>query len=99
MVRLWELRMRKQRAALKGHAGCVFGLAVAGKLLASASQDGTVCLWDSSSGNRQVLLKQASFFRSLALTLYGKMLATGDGDNGGQVRFCPLPKLPAPKGT
>ena len=54
-IDVWDFVSGKQLRRLRGHTGPVFTLALTrnGKTLASASEDGTVRLWDVGRGNRR----------------------------------------------
>src|SRR5204862_4291316 len=69
---------------LSGHNGCVYRLSFRpdGKILASASADRTVKLWDVVSGERRETLSQS--FKELYAAAFspdGKRLVAGGADN------------------
>lgn len=74
---------------LRGHTGQVFSLALTrdGKMLASASEDGTVKLWDLSEGG--VLASSVKIsgreVRAVALSPDGALMLTGDFDSLGRL--------------
>jgi len=72
------------RAYLKGHTGLVQSVAFSpdGKTLASASEDGTLRLWDVETLEPigQPLLEHTKNVFSVAFSPDGKMLASGSGD-------------------
>ncbi|MGH3755886.1 MAG: WD40 repeat domain-containing protein [Pseudonocardiaceae bacterium] len=57
-VRLWDVKLRDLLHELSGHTDAVTGVAFRpdGKLFASASDDGTVRLWNPATGMQQAVL-------------------------------------------
>jgi WD40 repeat protein len=75
----------KERATVKAHADTIMDIAFYpdGKTFVTASEDGTVRLWDVGQGNerpavRETLKRQETSFRALALDPAGSVLAAGD---------------------
>jgi WD40 repeat protein/serine/threonine protein kinase len=64
-VRLWDVETKLERT-LEGHSGAVLGVELhpAGRVLATASVDGTVRLWDTAQGSTKV--------RTLDFGTYGR---------------------------
>jgi len=71
----------KLRATLKGHTGSVVDMAFSpdSKTLASASYDGTLKLWDMSTGKERATLQGTQAVRSVAISPDGKILASVGG--------------------
>ena len=69
---------------LGGHANSVNGVSFSpdGKMLASASNDKTVKLWDTSTGKEiKTLTGHANSVNGVSFSPYGKMLASASADN------------------
>ena len=74
---------RQGLATLKGHTSSVYSVAFApdGKTLATGSRDGTVKLWDITTGKELATLKgHTEDVSSVAFAADGKTLATGSVD-------------------
>ena len=72
---------------LKGHTGPVHAVAFSpdGRQLASASDDGTMRLWDPSTGQATAPLGHDDWVRGVAFSPDGRLLASANGD--GTVRL------------
>jgi WD40 repeat protein len=82
-ILIWDLRTATQRFRMTGHKDRIIALAFSpdGRLLASASWDGTAGLWDLGSGQRVATLRAHLLgVNSVAFTPDGQRLACGTGD-------------------
>jgi WD40 repeat protein len=79
----WLCTQSDARLTLRGHTGIVWSVAVspAGDLLATASGDRTVRLWETASGRLQrTLVGHQNFVHAVAFSPDGRLLATGSRD-------------------
>ena len=78
-LHLWDIPDRELNFTLKGHTDNVNALAFTanGKMLASGSDDGTIRLWDASTGT-QILNLRSGKTHALAFSMDGKILANID---------------------
>jgi WD40 repeat protein len=83
---VWETLTGRELFTLSGHTGPVFSVAFGpGDLLASASADKTVKLWDLKSRQEIRTLEFQGPVRTLALSVDGRRLLTGDTSGTVQV--------------
>ena len=83
--RLWDVAsLRPRGEPLKGHTQSVYKVSFSrdGRLLASASIDGTVRLWDLPTGrpHGRPLIGHTNWVHSVAFSPYGKLLASSSKD-------------------
>jgi WD40 repeat protein/serine/threonine protein kinase len=96
-LRLWDVETKTERGAWTGHTGPILGLSfhLGGKLVATASLDGTVQLWDTRQSGKWVgTFNFRSFGGSIcvAFTPEGRYLAAGLGN--GTITVLRVPALP-----
>jgi WD40 repeat protein len=78
-VRVWEVAAAKELQTLAGHNNAIFGLAFSadGKLLATASDDGTARLWRVGTWEEVRRFSYTTRLESVALSPDGRLLAAG----------------------
>ncbi len=80
LVRVWDTSTYQESAALEGHTGFIWGLAWSPApdplMLASASQDGSVRLWDAATST-QISLLETGWAFCLDWSPDGRQLAVG----------------------
>jgi WD40 repeat protein len=85
-VRIWDRSKRKSRMQLTGHKETVFDLHWFNEdtLLASASSDRTIIIWDADTGAQRAVLRNPDKAPVLAMDISpnGSLLAACDGDHG-----------------
>ena len=76
-ILLWKVSSRQLQFTLKGHNGEIKALVFTpdGKTLASGSKDGTIRLWDTTTGN-QIISFDSDLSTALAFSADGKTLAS-----------------------
>jgi len=84
-INLWCLKTSKLLIAMQGHAESIWQLAYSpdDALLASASADGTIRIWDAASGRLSLTLPRhhANWVWTVAWSPDGGRLATGGSDS------------------
>ena len=82
---LWRLCNGQLIRTIRAHTAQVESVAFSpdGATLASASDNGTICIWDTATGLRRLLLTPESraFINAVAFTPDGKTLVSGGWDN------------------
>jgi WD40 repeat protein/Tfp pilus assembly protein PilF len=86
VIDLWDLDRLQRTATLRGHIDAVTAIAVdpVGSVLATASRDGSVRLWNAKTGNpwgRAPRLMHPCAVTAVAFTHDGERLATVDDDH------------------
>jgi WD40 repeat protein/serine/threonine protein kinase len=88
IIRIWDVESAQIVRSLRGHAGVVFALDFSpdGTRLASAGGDGTVRIWNASTGEELQSLRPNPLFSltSVAYSADGKRLVSAGG--GGVIR-------------
>jgi WD40 repeat protein len=92
VVRIWDMKTGKPRAALRGHAGEIMALAYSpdGKTLAAAGGNqhhaGELKLWDVAAGKERVLIEPfKEKLYGLAYAPDGKSVAVAGGDGTARI--------------
>jgi WD40 repeat protein len=83
-VRLWDLDTSQELKLLEGHKATITSLVATadGKILASASEDGSVRLWDLTAGKAGPVLtpQKKAAVQAVTFSRNGQFLASGDAE-------------------
>lgn len=81
-IHLWAIPFEKSHAILKGHKAKINTITFTpdGKTLISGSDDETIRIWDTSTGN-QLLSLPSDKTRTLAISVDGKILASSNAED------------------
>ena len=83
-VKIWNLKERRQEAALRGHTGTVWSLAISydNKYIISGSSDCSIRIWNFEQRSLVgVLIGHTDTVWSIAITGDNKYIVSGGGDN------------------
>src|SRR5207249_3075391 len=91
-LHLFDLETGKERIVAEGHLKMVYTVVAqpAGKLIASASSDGTIRLWDPSTSRETRRWRSRATWHPVAFTPDGKALALADYDGKSFIRVVEL---------
>src|SRR5262249_44367615 len=82
-ARLWEISSGKELRTLRGHSQPISSLAFSpdGKRIATGSEDHTVKIWDTDSGEELITLTHSGGVGDLAFSRDGHVLIGAGRDN------------------
>ena len=99
-VRIWDLRVGQLRHRIATQAGKAYSVAFSrdGSVLAGGCEDGTVTLWNPTTGGRLITFQgHTGIVRDVTFSPDGRLLATGSDDGTATIwdvsKFLP-PKAP-----